>query len=1106
MTGSSPRTGPLAAWRFTGTLRHYQADVLDRVDVHGDAPLHIVAPPGSGKTLLGLLLSMRRGGRAVVLTPTVAIRAQWADAAAGLVPAAAGASPAGVSAAGVSPAGTPPAAPDDAGSDRGVPDDARAGRAVPSAVPAVSQDPARLGDVTVLTYQALSVLDSAQPLAELAARRWLEELVADGRAPDVAAVWLEGLQRGNPRAFRDGIARRSRALRRSLVREDPAALAASLHPNARALVDRIVRHDVDTIVLDECHHLLDHWALVVAALVTRLRAEGRRPLVIGLTATLPSPDDADEYDNYTSLLGDVDYEVPTPAVVRDGALAPYRDLVRFVVPTADELAFLRGHAEALDATVRGVFADPGGVAALVERLQPPDGARDVREAGSGTGEALRPPPSGAPSGAGSRGAAPLGAGSRGTAWPDSARGRAAPPGVVPPDVASPGAVPPGAASPGVIPPDAASSDVILPDVAASGTVASDVDARLSRAFAADFAAAEAAAAMLATVAPRHPLVEALPADARREPTTDEALRLLARHALDRLLPDPARAAQWERVRRTLADFGYGLTDRGVRRTRDPIDTLLASSLAKDHAVCSILALERQQLGDERLRALVVTDFARHGNRQGGLVGGAGALRTFDVVVTDPGTSTLAAVLVTGSTVRVPAWCADALTRAFGDVLGVPVAATPRAERPQVCDLLAPGASTGDLVVAASALLSRGDLQVVVGTRGLFGEGWDCPAVNTLVDLTAVATASAVQQLRGRTLRLDPAWPGKVAHNWTVTGLLPPELGLRAAPDAARLRRKHERLWGLDRDDPSLVVRGLGIALDTATRADLDAVVRGDPPPVALGRLHADVPPPRGETAEQWRVGSDYDDAEQVVALVERRRREPVFRTTRTESFALGATLGAGGVTAAGAVALAIASGGDPLVTGLCGAVALAAGAVSAPVVVAWRRARGQARPDVHVRIAEAVWAGLHAAGRVAAAEPPGIAVDETPAPDGGTTVTVRCPEAPMTDQRALVKALAELHGPVRVPRFLLQTGARRGGVVGAVLRLAAGSVARRAHFLPVPTAIGRRRSAAEAFARVWERRVGACVLHELNTPAQLALVAEARRGTAARASTREQWS
>ena len=63
-----------------------------------------------------------------------------------------------------------------------------------------------------------------------------------------------------------------------------------------------------TVVLDECHHLLDYWAVVLQYLIGRIRD----PQVVGLTATLPSPEDGNEYENYTSLLGDVDFEVPTP--------------------------------------------------------------------------------------------------------------------------------------------------------------------------------------------------------------------------------------------------------------------------------------------------------------------------------------------------------------------------------------------------------------------------------------------------------------------------------------------------------------------------------------------------------------------------------------------------------------------------------------------------------------------------------------------------------------------------------------------------------------------------------------------------------------------------
>lgn len=976
---------PLRDWRFAGTLRHYQADVLDRVDVDAGDPLHIVAPPGSGKTLLGLLLAARRGRRTLVLAPTVTIRSQWARTAASLT-------------------------------------------ADPTAV---SENPDALGDLTALTYQALSVLDSANPLASIATARWRDEIEADGRSPEAAQRWIDDLAANNPTAFRSGVTRRSSALRRELVRADPAVLAASLHPNARDLVQRLVAHGVDTIVLDECHHLLDHWALVVAALIAQLRAQGRTPLVIGLTATLPSPDDATEYDNYSSLLGEVDYEVPVPAVVREGNLAPYRDLVRFVEPTGDELAFLRSHADGLAVLLRTTFAHDPGLPFIVDALQPEPLQAAPRSD-------LHPPPEG------------------------------------------------------------------------DGT--QQADARLAAAFADDFARAEAAAAMLATVAPQHPLTALLPDVARRPPTSDEALRLLARFALDRVLHDPALSEQWARIKRTLADFGYALSDRGVRRTRDPVDTMLASTLAKDYGVCDILRIERAALGDDRLRVLVVADFAEHGNTHGGLIGGAGALRTFEVIVSDAAARQLCPVLVTGGSTRIATRDTDQLVPALAELLGADVEALPIAGAHGVSELRCPGAGSAAIVRAVSVLLTRGDVHIVVGTRGLFGEGWDCPAVNTLIDLTAVATASATQQLRGRTLRLDPAWPDKVAHNWTVTALLPPDFPLEAAPDASRLRRKHARLWGLDRDgrdlgDVTLVTRGLATALSTRQQMALRAVIAKEETASIDGLNELETVPPRSLTHAAWRIGEEYIDREGVSVLVSRRTAAPVFRTSRPASLALGGSAVALGTLIA--IGTTLASTASPAAGVGVGVVFGIAGLwAGIPLIRGWWRALGQSlRPaETYRRIGVVVWDALARARRVTATSP-SIVVTEEAEHGGSVAVSIEAPDASAQDQRVLADALAELFGPVRTPRFLLEVD--RGGksaIVRAVLRRAGQEGGQ---LLAVPTMIGRRREHAESFAAQWQHEVGTATLHAMDHPDRLTLAARARRG-AGRASsdptTRETWA
>jgi len=979
------RGGPLTGWRYQGTLRRYQQDVLDRVPVVPGDPVHVVAPPGSGKTLLGLLLAGRAGARALVLAPTATIRSQWAVSAAAL-------------------------------------DGAPAVR--------VSEDPEHPGDLTALTYQMLSVLETGNPLTELAAADWRRELVEGGRDEQAAAAWLVDLDGSNPTAYRKGIARRSRAIRRRLAREDPALLATALHPNARALVDRLVAHGVGTIVLDECHHLLDHWALVVAYLAARIRQAGREPLLIGLTATLPSTDDRDAHDNYTALLGDVDHEVPTPAVVKEGNLAPYRDHVWFVEPTQDEIAFLREHEDRLASLVATTFDDPDGADWLVHTLQPPVDQSD-----------------------GDRSA---------TASPET---------------------------------------------------------RLARAFDTDFAVAESAARMLAEVRPDHPVLAFVHHAARSTPDAEQRLRLLARYALDRLLPDPDRAEQWQRIKRSIVDFGFTLTDRGVRRGRDPVDTVLASSAAKDTAVGEILRLELEQEGAGRLRTVVVTDHATHGNARGSGGRDAGALRTFATIAADPTLTGLHPVLVTAKHLRIAARDADVLLPALRRHLGTELPASPVDGTPGVLAVETAGTGSAAVIAAVSALLTDATTRLVVGTRGLLGEGWDCPAVNTMIDLTAVATSSATQQLRGRTLRLDPAWPRKVAHNWTVTAVVPADVPLLAAPDVSRMHRKHDQLWGLLREDDTQVVRGTGTALSDAHALRLAAIVAKDKRR-SVRALDDDIAaalPSREQTHAAWRIGEPYADRESTAAVLHEPDAAP-WTTGPTAAAVMTVVLALVLAVVAQSFRVVVELWRAGVVLGVVGAVltVVAATAVAWPVARQLGTALRQRFDTAHgyrsaVRV---VIDGLHRAGRIPAYGDGDIRVTPTMVGRLPVAFTMEALGGTVEDRRTVTSALAEAFGPVRTPRFLLETGRgeaarlRRAPLLALALWIAR-TTTRGNRFLAVPTGIGRRREDAEAFAADWDRSVGPCRLHEIDSPASLVLLLRARRDSGATKtppSLRDQWS
>lgn len=65
--------------QFTGEWRSYQQRVLDEFDhLSADDRVHVVAAPGSGKTVLGLELIRRINRPALVFAPTLTVRNQWA--------------------------------------------------------------------------------------------------------------------------------------------------------------------------------------------------------------------------------------------------------------------------------------------------------------------------------------------------------------------------------------------------------------------------------------------------------------------------------------------------------------------------------------------------------------------------------------------------------------------------------------------------------------------------------------------------------------------------------------------------------------------------------------------------------------------------------------------------------------------------------------------------------------------------------------------------------------------------------------------------------------------------------------------------------------------
>ncbi|MFV0427886.1 MAG: DEAD/DEAH box helicase family protein [Arachnia sp.] len=634
---------------------------------------------------------------------------------------------------------------------------------------------------------------------------------------------------------------------------------------------------------------------------------------------------------------------------------------------------------------------------------------------------------------------------------------------------------------------------------------------------------------------------------RRGPSADDWVRLLddwLRH-LDPV-GNPDDEAVIAAVRQALPSVGFQWTRRGIRRGRTPVDRVLARSAAKTAAAVAILAAEGQNLG-ARLRMVVLCDHERAtamvpAQLTGVLDSQTGSARSvLAAMLQDPLTGTLAPLLVTGRSLAAAPGVLAGLRDHVG--LGDPDLAA-RLQLHEAEDGLTElrGWTSRQWIGPVSDFFAAGHSQVVIGTRGLLGEGWDARRVTGVVDLTAATTSTAVVQTRGRALRIDPDWPEKVALNWSVACVSAHHP--RGDNDWARLVRKHDGYFGVD--ESGLIVDGVG-------HLDPSFSPWAAPPVGEFDAINARMltrAQHRGDILDRWQVGSTYADtttralwvqlpgahpggtpavtpgstdgtpdwelARQVVlspeALLDRGEGLPA--PGRVERWfgrsAVGEALT--GMALAGWAASAGVWSVTPVWLSVLSVLVLAAASCGGWVASHHRRRRGYghrlaveaARDPTIGQVARAVADGLHAAGLVSAgAERVSVEI----AMDGRYRCLLR--GLPESQAEVFVTALDEVLGPIESPRYLVPRWVPPPGADAQwALRSLHGKVDDQGEvWHAVPTVLGSNQRRARGYARAWQQWVGGGDATYAGSPAGAGVLA-ATRGTDPFAVTsvmRRQW-
>lgn len=294
---------PIKGFKFKMEFRKHQKIVFEKFDQvmktsqNKAFKFHVVSPPGSGKTIMGIEMGLRLGNPILVVCPNTAIAGQWMDKFKLFIT-------------------------DEDTELKNI----------------INTEPDNIGLINIFTYQMLSVPDNGDDSFErISENAWAESISeAQGIPHEEALFRINSMKKTNLEAYKTEISKFSRKLRKSMLNDPNFSIEEILHPNTLKIIEKLKEKGIYTVIFDECHHLQNYWALVMKEIIKKLTAT----CVIGLTATPPIDEDREKIECYTALLGEIDYYIPLPAVVKEGLLSPYQDLVYFCTPEKAELEYI----------------------------------------------------------------------------------------------------------------------------------------------------------------------------------------------------------------------------------------------------------------------------------------------------------------------------------------------------------------------------------------------------------------------------------------------------------------------------------------------------------------------------------------------------------------------------------------------------------------------------------------------------------------------------------------------------------------------------------------------------------------------------------------------
>ncbi|MCK0155889.1 DEAD/DEAH box helicase family protein [Cellulophaga sp. F20128] len=269
---------------------------------------------------------------------------------------------------------------------------------------------------------------------------------------------------------------------------------------------------------------------------------------------------------------------------------------------------------------------------------------------------------------------------------------------------------------------------------------------------------------------------------------------------------------------------------------------LANSPSKLKGINTIIRAEGNSLGDT-LRAVILTDFIRQeflsftGNNTKEL-NKLGVVSIFQYLRTQSNHKEQLAVL-TGSIVILHKKAIINLKKIVNDS---EFTAKPLEVDTDFVVITAFVKGKNTVVAAVTELFENGTIKVLVGTKALLGEGWDAPAMNTLVLATYVGSFVSSNQMRGRAIRTQAGNKNKTANIWHLACIDPTDS--TGGKDLEQLIRRFSAFKGVSLKGEPYILNGID-------RLDLPEIYK---PEINLDTLNKEtfsIAKQRNTIAKRW---------------------------------------------------------------------------------------------------------------------------------------------------------------------------------------------------------------------------------------------------------------